>query len=144
MVQRKLSWMGRCKAIKMTAFPRLLYLFQTLPVKIPVWFMRDISREFTDFVWNHKRPWIPYRTLCCPRSHGGLSLPDVRLYYHLATVIAWNRHAGLKQWVDIEASLCPFPLQGLPWCYSRCTPHSIESPHTGGHMDDTQIDLPST
>lgn len=49
----KLSWMGRCNAAKMSTFPRLLYLFQTLPIKIPSRYLRDVNKTFAEFVWNH-------------------------------------------------------------------------------------------
>lgn len=129
MVDRKLSWMGRCNAIKITAFPRLLYLFQTLPIKVPVLFLLDVSRAFTKFVWNFKRSRDPFKTLYCPRSLGGLSFPDVRLYYHschLTRVIHWSRQSGYKQWADIEKSLYPFH-------YRAC--HGV-------YLGDMSTDLP--
>lgn len=50
----KLLWMGRSNAVKMAAFPRLLYLFQTLPIRIPSRFLKDTNKMFAEFIWSHK------------------------------------------------------------------------------------------
>lgn len=131
----KQSWFGRCNAIKMTAFPRLLCIFQTLPINLPSSFLKDVTQVFTNFVWNYKRPRVPFRTLHRARLEGGLSFPDATLYYqacHLSRVIDCCRHAGSKQWVDIERSISAVHLPGLSWCSSQVPPSLLTHPTMGG------------
>lgn len=47
-----LSWFGCCNAVKMVSFPRLLYLSQTLPIKIPAPFLWEVNRTFAVFIWK--------------------------------------------------------------------------------------------
>lgn len=68
------SWFGYCNSIKMSILPRFLYLFQTLPISIPLAFFCQINTLFTKFIWAHKLPRISRRLLSlnpwrgsCPR-----------------------------------------------------------------------------
>lgn len=119
----------------MPVSPKLLYLLQTLLIKIPLSFFRNINRTYTRFIRCHKRTRLPYSTLTLPKQAGGLSLPDAARYYyacHLARAIEWGRHATWKQWVDIEHHLSPVPLVALPWC-SRAVPLQVFQHLSGPH-----------
>lgn len=48
------TWFGRITIIKMNVMPRLLYLFQTLPVKISTGYLRDLRARFVKFIWAGK------------------------------------------------------------------------------------------
>ncbi|XP_063818782.1 uncharacterized protein LOC135056932 [Pseudophryne corroboree] len=43
-----ISWLGRIIALKMTVMPQLLYLFQTLPVRVPERVLRDAQASFVN------------------------------------------------------------------------------------------------
>lgn len=89
------SWFGRCNLLKMCILPKLLYLFQALPIKIPISYFRQVQTLFTRFVWAHKKTRITRSQLTLPKHYGGLALSDIRKYYqavHLGRVIDWHRH----------------------------------------------------
>lgn len=45
-----LMWSGRCSSLKMTVLPRILYLMQTLPIRLPITFFKRINTMFCNFV----------------------------------------------------------------------------------------------
>lgn len=69
------SWFGRCNIIKMSVFPRILYLFQTLPMHTPFSFFKDINRTFARFVWAYHPSCLLFKILCLPKQDGGLQDP---------------------------------------------------------------------
>lgn len=51
-----LSLVGRVNSIKMIVLPRLLYLFQTIPVFIPKSYFKELNKCLSMFIWNKKYP----------------------------------------------------------------------------------------
>lgn len=75
------SWIGRCNLIKICILPKFLYLFQALPIQIPLSYFKQVQALFTRFVWAQKKPRLSRTLLTLPKQYGGLALPDVRRYY---------------------------------------------------------------
>uniref|UniRef100_A0A8C5PTB1 Reverse transcriptase domain-containing protein n=1 Tax=Leptobrachium leishanense TaxID=445787 RepID=A0A8C5PTB1_9ANUR len=113
-----LSWFGRIGVLKMNVLPRVLYLLQTLPLKIPRGFLLQLRKAFLTFIWANQRPRLKYSVMCRPTSQGGLALPDVRLYYHashLTRILDWMTSPVEKRWIDLESALAGRPTWVLPW-----------------------------
>lgn len=113
-----ISWFGRCNVLKMNIMPRLLYLLQALPVRIPQEFFRKLRSVFVRYVWQGKPPRLKRSLLQRPKLRGGVGLPDPALYYtavHMNRIVDWCRHSSHKLWIGLEQETIQFPIEGLPW-----------------------------
>uniref|UniRef100_A0A8C5MVQ8 Reverse transcriptase n=1 Tax=Leptobrachium leishanense TaxID=445787 RepID=A0A8C5MVQ8_9ANUR len=112
------TWFGRMSVLKMNILPRLLYIFQTLPIAVPSTYFRRLKSIFTQYVWGGKAPRLSQEILTAPKHKGGAGLPDMLLYYqatHLLRQLEWNSRIRSNQWVELEEEASSIALADLPW-----------------------------
>lgn len=119
------SWFGRIAIIKMNILPSILYILQTIPIKLPQTFSSTYKKVCTNFIWGTKRPRLDFARLTTPKLLGGLGLTDICKYQqacHLARIVDWNIHIKNKDWIHLEQSFSDIPIAQLPWTEPRYIP----------------------
>lgn len=93
----------------MMVLPKILYLFQCLPLFIPLSFFKSLDSVISSIIWNGKHSRLRKMYLFNrARRDGGMSLPNLKFYYWAAKIrnILYWRHYHLlpnkPSWVDME------------------------------------------
>lgn len=114
-----MTLIGRVETIRMNILPRLLFLFQSLPIMVPGSTFKMLDKSIAKFLWQNKKARIKYKTLISPKGKGGLNLPNLKNYYwaaQLRALILWMTKDRDTIWVDMEQSACPnVSLESLPF-----------------------------
>uniref|UniRef100_A0A8C5MVA5 Reverse transcriptase domain-containing protein n=1 Tax=Leptobrachium leishanense TaxID=445787 RepID=A0A8C5MVA5_9ANUR len=122
------TWFGRIHDLKMNILPRILYLFQTLPITVPRLFFSSLQSIFIKYVCNSLQPRLKFSLLTASKLKGGLALPNLKQYYqatHLLCISEWSNKPSQK--LPQEGDLTGDDLASLPWLLgiiTKCTPSS--------------------
>ena len=109
----QISLIGRINILKMNVLPKVLYLFQNIPLPPPAGFFSKIKKLFHQFLWNNRRPRLRLSLLYLPFDRGGLQCPNMLWYYwatQLRTIMFYYTSEKAPSWRNIESLYLKLPL----------------------------------
>lgn len=117
-----MSLIGKINILKMNVLPKLLYLFQNIPLPPPSSLFTQLKKLFVRFLWNNRRPRTRLSLLYLPFDRGGLKCPNPLWYYWAAQLRAMMFHfteGDAPLWKEMEELQLGLPLP--TYLYSAST-----------------------
>lgn len=98
--------------------PKLLYLFQALPIEIDREFFRRAKAMILAFIWQGGRARFSFFMLRRTQAAGGVGLPDLLLYYkaaQLRVLVEWVKDDSEKHWFKMDRGVTGRTIWDLIW-----------------------------
>jgi hypothetical protein len=80
------SWIVKINIIKMVIILKSIYRFNGIPINIPIQFFIELEKEICKFTQNRKKHRIATTILNNKRTSGGITIPDLKLYYRAIVI----------------------------------------------------------
>lgn len=89
----------------MNILPKLLYVFQNIPLPPPDGLFNKLKKLLLKFIWSNQQSRVSFSLLHLPYNEGGLRCPNLKWFYWLTQLRSLRFYfckKDISQWTEIE------------------------------------------